>query len=102
MKIMKLNGCTENYKGSTYDWVCGEVKFNLIYDEDGDLYGIDVEGIAEKTLDKIIYIYQIYITQVYTQLFIYTHHTYNMYTQRETERDQYSLYVERLSINKYK
>ena len=37
MKIMKLNGCTENYKGSTYDWVCGEVKFNLIYDEDGDL-----------------------------------------------------------------
>ena len=55
MKIMKLNGCTENYKGSTYDWVCGEVKFNLIYDEDGDLYGIDVEGIAEKTLDKIVY-----------------------------------------------
>ena len=55
MKIMKLNGCTENYKGSTYDWICGEKEFELIYDEDGDLYGVGVEGITEKTLDKIVY-----------------------------------------------
>ena len=54
MKIMKLNGCIENYKGLTYEWVCGEVEFNLIYDEDGDLYGIGIEGMTEKTLDKIV------------------------------------------------
>lgn len=54
MKIMKLNGCTENYKGSTYDWVCGEVEFNLIYDEDGDLYGVVCENITEKLAGKIV------------------------------------------------
>lgn len=55
MKIMKLNGCIENYKGSTYDWICGEKEFELIYDEDGDLYGLVCENITEKLADKIVY-----------------------------------------------
>ena len=54
MKIMKMNGCTENYKGSTYDWICGEKEFELIYDEDGDLYGVVYENITEKLADKIV------------------------------------------------
>ena len=35
-KIMKLNGCVENYEGITYSWICGEKEFELIYDKDGE------------------------------------------------------------------
>ena len=35
-KIMKMNGCTENYEGITYSWICGEKEFELIYDKDGE------------------------------------------------------------------
>ena len=55
MKIMKMNGCTESYEGITYSWICGEKEFELIYDQDGDLYGVGVEGIDEKVANKIVY-----------------------------------------------
>ena len=55
MKIIKMNGCTENYDGITYTWICGEKEFELIYDKDGDLYGLVSEGLEEKIIDKIVY-----------------------------------------------
>ena len=55
MKIIKLNGCIENYKGITYNWIGGEKEFELIYDKDGELYGLVSEGLEEKILDKIVY-----------------------------------------------
>ena len=55
MKIIKMNGCTENYEGITYSWICGEKEFQLVYDKDGDLYGLVSEGLEEKIIDKIVY-----------------------------------------------
>lgn len=55
MKIMKLNGCVENYEGITYSWTCGEKEFELIYDKDGELYGLVNEDIEGKLASKIVY-----------------------------------------------
>ena len=53
-KIMKLNGCVETMESKTYEWVCGETEFNLVYDNDGDLYGIEIDGIDQNILDDIV------------------------------------------------
>ena len=53
-KIMKSNGCVETMESKTYEWVCGETEFNLVYDNDGDLYGIKIDGIDQDILDNII------------------------------------------------
>ena len=53
-KIMKMNGCIENFEGITYDWVCGETEYSLAYDKDGELYGVEVEGIEDKILNNIV------------------------------------------------
>ena len=50
-----MNGCTENYNGTTCSWICGEKEFELIYNKDGDLYGLVSEGLEEKIIDKIVY-----------------------------------------------
>ncbi len=47
-KIMKMNGCTENYEGITYSWIYGEKEFELVYDKDDELYGLVIEDIEEK------------------------------------------------------
>ena len=53
-KIMKLNGCVETMESKTYEWVCGETEFNLVYDNDGDLYGIEIDGINQNILNDIV------------------------------------------------
>ena len=54
MKIMKLNGCVESVESKTYEWICGETEFELVYDNDGDLYGIQIDGIDQDILDNIV------------------------------------------------
>ena len=53
-KIMKLNGCVETMESKTYEWVCGETEFNLVYDNDGDLYGVEINVIDQDILDNIV------------------------------------------------
>ena len=53
-KIIRMNGCIENFEGITYDWVCGETEYSLAYDKDGELYGVEVEGIEDKILNNIV------------------------------------------------
>ena len=53
-KIIKMDGCMENFEGVTYSWVCGEVEYSLAYDKDGDLYGIEAENIGAEVLNNII------------------------------------------------
>lgn len=54
MEIMKMNGVREEYKGETFDWVCGEQEYSLIYDNDGQLYGVETWGINEDILNDIV------------------------------------------------
>lgn len=54
MEIMKMNGTMENYEGETFDWVCGEQEFSLVYDGDSELYGIEIDGIDKKILNDIV------------------------------------------------
>ena len=54
MEIMKMNGVREEYKGETFDWVCGEQEYSLIYDNDGDLYGVETWSIDEEILNDIV------------------------------------------------
>lgn len=53
-KIMKLNGCIESMESKAYDWICGETEFELVYDKDGDLYGVEINGIGQDILDNIV------------------------------------------------
>ena len=53
-KIMKLNGCIETTGSKAYDWVSGEIEFGLVYDNDGDLYGVEIDGIDQDVLDNIV------------------------------------------------
>lgn len=53
-KIMKLNGCVEAIESKTYEWICGETEFELVYDNDGDLYGVEIDGIDQNILDNIV------------------------------------------------
>ena len=53
-KIMKLNGCVETTESKAYDWVSGEIEFGLVYDNDGDLYGVEIDGIDQNILDNIV------------------------------------------------
>ncbi len=48
-RIVKLNDSTE-----TYEWTSGEIEYSLIYDNEGDLLGIDIEGIEQDVLNDII------------------------------------------------
>lgn len=56
MKVQKINGSIvemeENTK--TYDWVSGEIEYNLVYDEDGDLFGVVADDIEQEILDDIV------------------------------------------------
>lgn len=55
IEIMKFDGTlttTEVYE--TYEWVIGEMTYNLVYDEDGDLIAVDTYGIPKDILDDIV------------------------------------------------
>lgn len=53
-KIMKFDGSIIKKDTLTYDWVIGETEYNLVYDNNGDLLGMDVEGLEQKLLDDIV------------------------------------------------
>ena len=48
-KVIELNDNTE-----TYDWISGEQEYSLVYDNEGDLLGIDIENIEQDILDDIV------------------------------------------------
>ena len=56
MKVQKMNGSIvemeENIK--TYDWVSGENEYDLVYDEDGDLFGVVADDVEQEILDDIV------------------------------------------------
>lgn len=53
-KIMKFDGNIIEKDALTYDWVIGETEYNLVYDNNGDLLGVDIEGLDQKLLNDII------------------------------------------------
>lgn len=53
-KIMKFDGSIIEKDVLTYEWVIGEIEYNLVYDNNGDLLGIDVEGLDKDILDDIV------------------------------------------------
>lgn len=53
-KIMKFDGSIIEKDVLTYDWVIGETEYNLVYDNNGDLLGIDIEGLNQKLLNDIV------------------------------------------------
>lgn len=53
-KIMKFDGNIIKKDVLTYDWVIGETEYNLVYDNNGDLLGVDVEGLDQKLLNDIV------------------------------------------------
>lgn len=56
MKIQKFDGrvIEVNDSTETYEWISGEQEYSLIYDNEGDLLGIDIDGIEQKILDDIV------------------------------------------------
>ena len=53
-KIMKFDGSIIEKDVLTYDWVIEETEYNLVYDNNGDLLGIDIEGLDQKLLNDIV------------------------------------------------
>ena len=53
-KIMKFDGSIIEKDALTYEWVIGETEYNLVYDNNGDLLGIDIEGLDQNILDDIV------------------------------------------------
>ena len=53
-KIMKFDGSIIEKDVLTYEWIIGETEYNLVYDNNGDLLGIDIEGIDKDILDDIV------------------------------------------------
>ena len=56
MKIQKFDGRVIEVSDSaeTYEWASGEQEYSLVYDYEGDLLGIDIDGIKQKILDDIV------------------------------------------------
>ena len=66
--IINMNGVVSNYKTirglgefvyrkhviHTYEWTCGDTEYSLVYDNDGELYGIISDGIPQDVLDNIV------------------------------------------------
>lgn len=53
-KIMKFDGSIIKKDVLTYEWIIGKTEYNLVYDNNGDLLGIDIEGIDKDILDDIV------------------------------------------------
>ena len=56
MKIQKFDGRVIEVSNSieTYEWVSGEQEYSLVYDKEGDLLGVDTDGIKQEILDDIV------------------------------------------------
>lgn len=56
MKIQKFDGRVMEVNDSTetYEWTSGEQEYSLVYDNEGDLLGIDIDGIEQEILDDIV------------------------------------------------
>lgn len=56
MKIQKFDGRVIEVSNSieTYEWVSGEQEYSLVYDNDGDLLGVDIDSIKQEILDDIL------------------------------------------------
>lgn len=54
LKIMKFDGSIIEKDVDTYDWTIKEVNYDLVYDNNGDLLGVDVEGLDQKLLNDIV------------------------------------------------
>ena len=72
MKIQKFDGrvIELNDNTETYDWTSEEQEYQLVYDNEGDLLGIDIENIEQEILDDII-------DRPYSYDFPYTLEEYN-------------------------
>ena len=44
----------EKYIIHTYEWTCGDTEYDLVYDNDGELYGIITDGIHQDVLNDIV------------------------------------------------
>lgn len=53
-KIMKFDGSIVEKDVITYDWTIGETEYSLAYDNEGELLGVETEGLEQKLLDDII------------------------------------------------
>ena len=56
MKIQKFDGRVVKLSDSTetYEWISGEQEYLLVYDNEGDLLGIDIDRIEQEILDGIV------------------------------------------------
>lgn len=55
MKILNIyNGTVKETDTTTYEWTSGEIDYQLAYDNEGDLIGIDTENISNEILDDIV------------------------------------------------
>lgn len=55
MKILNIyNGTVKEMDTTTYEWVIEEQEYQLAYDNEGDLIGIDTENISNEILDDIV------------------------------------------------
>ena len=55
MKILNIyKGTIKEMDIITYEWTSGEQEYQLAYDNEGDLIGIDTENISNEILDDII------------------------------------------------
>ena len=66
--IMNMDGIVSDYKEirglgeyvygkyviHTYEWTCGDTEYDLVYDNNGELYGIVSDGLAQEVLDNIV------------------------------------------------
>lgn len=55
MKILNIyNGTIKEMDIITYEWTSGEQEYQLAYDNEGELIGIDTEGLNKEILDDIV------------------------------------------------
>lgn len=55
MKILNIyNGTVKEMDTTTYEWTSGEIEYQLAYNNEGELIGIDTEGLDQKLLDDIV------------------------------------------------
>jgi len=55
MKVQKMNGSLVEIESTkTYDWVSGEYEYDLVYDNEGDLFGVVADDIEQEILDDIV------------------------------------------------
>ena len=55
MKILNIyNNTVKEMDTTTYNWTSGETEYQLAYDNEGELIGIDTEGLSSEILDDIV------------------------------------------------